>query len=53
MDYKILRKAVVPIGGMRIVVSRFRDDMTKDEIRQTAEAIVSEWLSSTGKERKF
>lgn len=52
MDYKILRDSVVPEGGMRKVVSRFRDDMTKDELRKTAEALVSEWLSSTGKERK-
>ena len=55
MDYKNLRDSVVPVGKeeMAKVVSRFRDDMTKDELMHTAEAIVSEWLSSTGKERKF
>lgn len=53
MDYKNLRDAVVLDGGMRKVVSRFTDNMTKDELRQTAETIISEWLSSTGKERKL
>ncbi len=51
-DYKKLKNSVVPEGGMQKLASRFSIEMTKDELLEEAKAVIEEWLSISGRERK-